>query len=81
MHACINNHRRYVFSVHHKHLCQYPLSATLIFAPFYVLQESHHMNGSTGSESEHQSPASILGLVAVLTGAAAILFYIYRRRA
>lgn len=42
---------------------------------------SHHMNGSTGSESEHQSPASILGLLAVLTGAAAILFYIYRRRA
>ncbi|XP_030615042.1 synaptojanin-2-binding protein [Archocentrus centrarchus] len=37
-----------------------------------------HMNGSSGSEPEHQPPVLFLGILGVL-GAAAALLYIYKR--
>ncbi|XP_034713520.1 synaptojanin-2-binding protein [Etheostoma cragini] len=36
-----------------------------------------HMNGPTGSQPEHKSPVSSLGILAVLLGAASIFAFIY----
>lgn len=39
----------------------------------------HHMNGPTGSQPEHSSSVSSLGILAALAGAAAIVAFIYMR--
>lgn len=44
-----------------------------------VLQLPHHMNGPTGSQPEHESSVSSLGVLAALAGVAAIFAFIYMR--
>lgn len=39
----------------------------------------HRLNGSTGSQPDHTSPASSLGVLAALAGAAALFAFIYMR--
>ncbi|KAG8013136.1 Synaptojanin-2-binding protein [Nibea albiflora] len=43
-----------------------------------ILALSHHMNGPTGSQPDHDS-SSTLGILAVVAGAAAIFAFIYLR--
>lgn len=47
---------------------------------FSYLQSPHHMNGSSDSQADPAPPAPYLGLLAVLTGAAAVIFaFVYIR--
>ncbi|XP_030299661.1 synaptojanin-2-binding protein [Sparus aurata] len=39
----------------------------------------HHMNGPTGSQPEHESSASSLGILVALAGVAAVCAFIYMR--
>lgn len=63
-----------------RHRQQHPLQM-LIFTPVFksVLQTPHHMNGPAGSQPEHESSASSLGILVALAGVAAVCAFIYMR--